>query len=158
MTDTTQTSRWRILDSVSLIAEQIGLASHCQELINTYTHDLLNTLPEEIEEITNNIIIQKKILDQAIATRRQVMSEIFEAHQWDHYQRCSLKHAIASYGFSTECLYANPNNSNWVSIQQTCYENMIWVLWLFVWVEEFTVCSRCLEDELLAKKDLQITK
>ena len=34
-----QTSRLRVLDAVELIANQIAIGSHCQELINEYMAD-----------------------------------------------------------------------------------------------------------------------
>lgn len=154
MTDTSQTSRGWLIDAVNLICEQIALASHCQELINTYTNEMGNEDDEvSIQALVSKIQLQEQILKTSLSIRREVMSRIYQTHPWDHNNWCSLKHAIGAYWYATECMYANPDDVIWQQFQQKCYGNMVGVLWLFCGLDELILCSRCLEDELAGKKE-----
>lgn len=141
-------SRWRLLDAIQLIAEQIALASHCQELINEYTIKFQET-PQEIELLTKRFE-QMEILTSILQSRRELMAKIYQTHTGDHNQRCSLKHAIGIYQFATECLYANQADPFRQDLQQKSYQNMIGILGLFCWIPGLITCARCLEDELAA--------
>lgn len=162
MTNKNFTSRWWIIDAINFIQEQIALASHCQELIHYYDNEIANLEPEshDIDPTSpNNPIlkrwVQQDILDSVNHQRRSMMKMIEESFQWNHLHRCQLKHAIASYQFATEVLYAQPNDGiaykKFEHIQKMAYENMIGVLSLFTNQEEFVTCWRCLDDMLSGK-------
>lgn len=136
------TSRWRLIDAVNLIAEEIAFASHCQELINN----------AQQEWDTKTIDHQRDLLQNSINNRRKIMWMIKEKYK-DHNKNlwCSLKHAIWAYQFATECLYADQDNEHRREIQQNCFDQMVKTLTLFCWIDEIVTCSRCLEDMLITK-------
>ena len=143
-----QTSRLRVLDAVELIANQIAIGSHCQELINEYITDYEL---EPSEELKQKIINQENILAQSISMRRMVMEnllEIFESS--DKNMRCTFKHAVASYMFATECVQAATSICR-SDVQQKAYLQMIQVLSMFLGVEP-QLCGRCLQDILSGKQ------
>lgn len=144
-----KTSRWRLMDAVNLICEEIAFASHCQELINAYHIDL----QWWDETVIEKMIQQKDLLMISVDNRRNTMKYIYDKFQWDHHSWCSLKHAIGAYQYTTECLYANPDDGFWLAMQQSNYQKMVWVLSIFCWVDEFITCSRCLEDKLFTIKE-----
>ena len=154
-----QTSRWRLLDSINLICEEIALASHCQELINTYRIDIESASDSEtIKSLSDKIEDQEYILEQSIKIRRDVMSNVYDTYKWDHNLRCEVKHSIWAYQYATECLYANQDDWKRKYIQQLCYEKMIWILSKFCGVDEFITCSRCLEEILQNGNSKKIIK
>lgn len=147
-----QTSRLRVLDCVELIANQIAIGSHCQELINEYISDYEL---EPTAELKQKIINQENIHAQAITLRRMAMEnllEIFESS--DKNLRCTFKHAVASYMFATECLQA-ATSICWSDIQQRAYLQMIQVLSMFLGVEP-QLCGRCLQDILSGKQSKNV--
>lgn len=162
MTSQAHTSRWRVIDAVNFIQEQIALASHCQELIHYYDNEIAN-LDAESHDMDpaspNNPILKRWVQEDLLASiniqRRSMMKMIEESFQWNHLHRCQLKHAIASYQFATEVLYAQSEGKIWYPtfefIQKKAYENMIGVLSLFTNQEEFVTCGRCLDDMLSSK-------
>jgi len=145
-----QTSRWRLLDAVNLMAENIALASHYQELLNVYRFDVDNAADElQILELNTKIENINTLLSSCIKIRRDIMSEIDRQFQWDKQIWCAFKHSVWSYQYATECLYANQESLFRKDMQQKCYEDMVSVLWLFCGLKELIACSRCLEDQLL---------
>lgn len=149
-----QTSRLRVLDAVELIANQIAIGSHCQELINEYMTDYEL---EPTEELKQKIINQQNIFAQALSLRRSIMENILQIFEWsDKNQRCLFKHAVASYMFATECKDAATSICR-EDIQQKAYYQMLQVLSMFLGVEP-QLCGRCLQDILFAKQSENVLK
>lgn len=143
-----QTSRLRVLDAVELIANQIAISSHCQELINEFMSDYDL---EPTEELKQKIIDQQSILSQSITMRRMVMENLLETFESsDKNLRCTFKHAVASYMFATECAHAMTAICR-EDIQQRAYLQMIQILSMFLGIEP-QLCGRCLQDILLGKQ------
>lgn len=134
-----QTSRHWIIDAIELIANDIALASHYQELINSRWDYQLSEKQSETVWL---------VLQSSIQRRRNLMSLIEkEFPKWDKKFWCALKHSIGIYIYATELLYANPLSLKFKEIQQNAYEDMIIVLSLFTW-KEINVCGRCLLDNI----------
>lgn len=92
------TSREAILDSIELISNQIALASHCQELINTYTIDYeKEKYQSEKDKIIKKIDQQFSILTKSIDMRRELTNQIKSEFDTEPKLWCSFKHGIASY-------------------------------------------------------------
>jgi tRNA(Glu) U13 pseudouridine synthase TruD len=145
-------NRLRVLDAVELIANQIAIGSHCQELINEYMSDYEL---EQTEELKQKITNQQSLLSQSITMRRMVMEnllEIFESS--DKELRCTFKHAVASYMFATECAQAATSICRG-DIQRRAYLQMVQVLSMFLGVE-VQVCGRCLQDILSGKQSKDV--
>ena len=150
-----QTSRLRVLDAVELIANQIAIGSHCQELINEYMadYDL-----EPTEDLRIKLLHQQNLLWQSISLRRMIMDNLLQSfEESDKNFRCSFKHAVASYMFATECAHISCQNIWWEVIQQRAYYQMIQVLSLFLGIEP-QLCWRCLQDILHDKLNKDVLK
>jgi tRNA(Glu) U13 pseudouridine synthase TruD len=146
------TSRLRVLDAVELIANQIAIGSHCQELINEYMSDYEL---EQTDELRQKIIDQQNLLSQSITMRRMVMENLLETFESsDKNLRCTFKHAVASYMFATECAQAATAICRG-DIQRRAYLQMIQVLSMFLGVE-VQVCGRCLQDILSGKQSKNV--
>ena len=146
------TSRLRVLDAVELIANQIAISSHCQELINEYMSDYEL---EQTDELKQKIIDQQNLLSQSVTMRRMVMENLLETFESsDKNLRCTFKHAVASYMFATECAHAATAICRG-DIQRRAYLQMIQVLSMFLGVE-VQVCGRCLQDILSGKQSKNV--
>lgn len=148
-----QTSRLRVLDAVELIANQIALSSHCQELINELMSDYEL---EPTEDLSIKIKNQQSILAQSIRLRRMVMENLLVSFESsDKELRCTFKHAVASYMYATECAHVSGQNIWREDIQQRAYIQMIQVLSMFLGVE-VQLCGRCLQDILSYKQSKDV--
>ena len=133
-----QSSRSRIVDAVEYIANNIAMASHLQELINS----------SDNEEVTSEMIaIARPRIQSLNKSRRELMWEIRDLYNGNMHLWCALKHAIAMYGYATELLYADTENVAFARIQQWASETMYETLSQFIG-EEVTTCGRCFNDEL----------
>lgn len=133
-----RTSRWWLLDMVNFIADNIAFVSHAQELINA------NSSTQDNLESNADLIT---IRDEATEMRRFAMQYIQKELDCDKHYWCLVKHAIWSYQYATECLYANINDPLLVLLQQKAYENMVATVSKRV-KSEMVTCSRCLEDNI----------
>lgn len=150
-----QTSRLRVLDAVELIANQIAISSHCQELINELMSDYEL---EPTEELSTKIKNQQSILAQSIGLRRMVMDNLLVSFESsDKELRCTFKHAVASYMYATECSHVSGQNIWRETIQQRAYLQMIQVLSMFLGIEP-QLCGRCLQDILSDKQPNDVFK
>ena len=150
-----QTSRLRVLDAVELIANQIAISSHCQELINELMSDYEL---EPTEELSTKIKNQQSILAQSIGLRRMVMDNLLVSFESsDKELRCTFKHAVASYMYATECAHVSGQNIWRETIQQRAYLQMIQVLSMFLGIEP-QLCGRCLQDILSDKQSNDVFK
>ena len=143
-----QTSRMYVLDLVEAIINQIQFASHCQELLHFYY--------TEYNKENNPVFIwlmdiQTDLLEKSIKLRRDMMEKL-KTDNTDKMMRCSLKHAMATYGFALEVHYANPEDLPYRHLAQQAYEQMIMVLSIFLWVPEIVTCGRCLCDQITEQK------
>ena len=150
--DKNHTSRWRLLDAVMFVMEQIALSSHIREHINVIRVDMESADKDTFDFLIKKLSDQEQLLQDSLEIRRKMMDEIHIAFKWDHEQRCSLKHAIGAYWYATEVLVAgNFDNGVMKYIQQKSYEQMVAILSLFVG-EELVKCSRCLLDSINDKQ------
>lgn len=141
-----QTSRLWILDAVELIANQIAIVSHCQEIINELMADYET---EPSEELQTKLINQQSIMHQANNLRRTVMDSLLNSSdESDKNQWCVFKHAVWSYMFAVECSHVSWQSIDRDNIQEKAYMQMLQVLSMFLWVEP-QLCWRCLADILI---------
>lgn len=144
-----KTSRHWLIDAIEMLGNDIAQVSHLQELLNINGLWDYNLSEEKEWDI-------RDIMHEYIDRRRVVMNEIRRqfADNWDEKLRCSLKHSIASYMYSTEMYYAEPQNEVLKKVQEWSYHNMIEILSLFLW-EEVVSCGRCLADNVTKNVQLQ---
>jgi hypothetical protein len=125
-----KTSRHYLIDLIEMIANDIALVSHYQELLNSMKE-------EDAEEYAR--IFQQSI--EAIDRRRDAMlylqNKFTKNPRKDYW--CIVKHSIASYQFATECLNAEPSPEI-ASLQQKSYDAMIQNLCVFLGIDEVVFC------------------
>lgn len=137
-----------ILDTIELIANQIALSSHMQELVNVAVIDIETA---EDDGIAKMHWAQKKlyetVLQGSVDLRRKIMQKLESEVAKNPKLWCAVKHVIASYQYATEIAYAHPEDIDYKKIQQEAYEQMIQVL--STWTgEEMVTCGRCWLDAL----------
>lgn len=142
-----------ILDTIELIANQIALCSHFQELINVLRVDIKS----EEDEVKGKEMFEKMnklvgLLNESVTMRRSLMTQLESEVAVDHTMWCAVKHAIASYQYATEILYAHPKEVIYQVNQQRAYEQMIQVLSLWTG-QEMVTCGRCWLDALNETND-----
>lgn len=71
-----QTSRHYIFDAIEFCVNQIQLASHLQELIDYDYSDLQIEDDDKRPPIEQRMFVNKMLLDDAIAMRRDMMTKI----------------------------------------------------------------------------------
>lgn len=145
----------RVMDCVELIANQIAISSHFQELINEEqsNYDLEPTveLLQKIEEF-------KRLNNSAITLRRKAMEDLLLSFEdSDKNLRCLVKHSIGAWEYALECSQANPSSLWWEQIQQDAYYQMLQIISMFLWVEP-QLCGRCLQDILSDKQPNDVFK
>ena len=141
----TQTSRNIILDQVEFITNQIALVSHLIELYVDKSVLATETGNEKVKLEADEILVE---LISATKLRRDMMTELAKAYpNNNHYWWCSLKHCIASYGFMTEILLAEPDNQAYQSMIVQANKQMISIISRYLDIE-LTTCARCLSDML----------
>jgi len=144
-----QTSRLRILDAVELIANQIAIVSHCQEIINELMADYET---EPSEKLQQQLMDQQSIMHQANTIRRMAMDSLLNSSdETDKNQWCVFKHAVWSYMFAMECSHVLWQSIDRANIQERAYMQMLQVLSMFLGVEP-QLCWRCLADILTNNK------
>lgn len=129
-----KTSRNATLDTIELIANLIASVSHLQELISS----------------TDDIDEQKRYEDmllELIDIRRAIMSNLPMENK---NLRCSLKHAIAQWGYALEIYYAE-RTILWKEISEALSKYMYKILSEFMGTE-IVDCWRCLND-LITKEN-----
>ena len=136
----TKTSRHRLIDTVEYIANNIALASHFQEILNS-----------EMDESFDKSWIEEQ-RNKSIEDRRNAMQKIKDEFIWDPHLWCILKHSIAMYGYATEMLYANKRDTTFIALQQNANDNLFIVLSKFIG-EEVTTCGRCFNDMILNQNE-----
>lgn len=134
------TSREYILDLVEYISNQIAITSHLQELLNDKYSEEDSEWIHDLQELINN----------SINDRRKAMKKMLELFDWDKQYRCLVKHAIASWGYATEVMYAD-KDADYVILQHNSYEQMMKILSKFLKAPAMVTCWRCLQDILLEK-------
>ncbi len=148
LTDNPKNARPDILDTIELIANQIAICSHFQELINVgrvdIEHEEEAAKATEMYEKTQKIEI---LLFHAVELRRKLMSQLEQEVAVDHKMWCAVKHAIASYQYATEVMYAHNGKVKYEKNQQEAYEQMIQVLSLWTG-QEMVTCGRCWLDNM----------
>jgi len=152
---TKKTSRDYILDAFEMMQNLVALCSHAQEIINVGNVDYENEIDEWNKEeagvIMASIDVWRDILEDALQQRREIQKKLFEEGDGDHKSWCAFKHALANHGYAVEVWYANMDNEDgnfWYIQMQRAYETMIQVASIFLWVDEITICGRCLVDKL----------
>jgi len=136
------------MDCVELIANQIAISSHFQELINEETS---NYSLEPSDALITKIGELQRLNDAAISLRRKTMEDLLLSfEESDKNMRCLAKHAIGAREFALECAQANPTSLGRRDIQQDAYYQMLQIISMFLWIEP-QVCGRCLQDILLTK-------
>jgi hypothetical protein len=121
------------MDAIELIANQIAIVSHCQEIINDLRLDYstetdITNKENLIKEISN----QELIKNQANSMRRNIMENIKREFENSNDKLwCTTKHAIASYMFAVEVASAN-NSIERDEFQAQAYVQLIQVLSLFL--------------------------
>lgn len=144
------TSRHWILDWLEMIANQIALSSHSQELLYNYYVDIKSTdSSDQYESIAKKIEKETKLLEESIEIRRNMMQNILDNFDWyDHDQWCKWKHALYVWCTATEVYYADINNSSKWLIAQHSYEQMITITSQILGLETLERCGRCMADKL----------
>lgn len=117
------TSRHYLIDLIELIANDIALLSHYQELMNSYDD-------ENLDEYNRLFEKSQKVLERRRHSMR-ILENVIEKQPNNKY-RCIVKHSIASYQFASECMYADMTNIELKKIQQSAYEDMIENLCLYL--------------------------
>ncbi len=143
-------SRWRVLDAIELMVNQIAIVSHCQEVINELTIEYNSVSdPEDVTQVLRDIVTYEEVLTNALESRRDIQKMLMDEFSGNKKAWCLFKHAVAAYWYATEVKDATPDA---VRIQQKAYEDMIRIAGIFFWVEVETDCARCLFDQLLISK------
>lgn len=136
------------MDCIELIANQIAISSHFQELINESRSDYLL---EPTDELTTKIGELQRLNDKAIQIRRVAMENLLESFKdSDKKMRCLAKHSIGAWEYALECSQANPESIAMGELQLDAYYQMLQIISMFLWIEP-QVCGRCLQDILLTK-------
>lgn len=143
-----QSSRLRVMDCVELIANQIAISSHLQELIN---ENKSTYLLEPTDELLTKVGELERLNNAAIAIRRSAMETLLISFEdSDKNMRCLAKHAIAAWEYALECSQANPTSVAMEQLQLDAYYQMLQTISMFLGVEP-QVCGRCLQDMLTEK-------
>jgi len=131
------------MDALELIANQIALASHLQELISNWLSEL-ETASSELKELKIKDIAENQVLlENAIKIRRMTMDKLLDDKS-NKDMWCAAKHALWSWMYALEVYYAN---KEMFEIAKLATEQMFQVVSKFLW-EEMTTCWRCLFDKL----------
>lgn len=153
-----KSARPDILDTIELIANQIALCSHFQELINVGRVDIKSEDDADVaKEMFAKVMQYTELLENAVELRRALMKKLEEEVAIDNKMWCSVKHAISSYQYATEIYYAHPEDNIYLRFQQNAYEQMIQVLSLWTG-QEMVTCGRCWLDALSEQDALSETK
>jgi hypothetical protein len=120
----------RVMDCVELIANQIAISSHFQELIN---EEKSNYLLTPSDELITKIGGLERLNSAAIAIRRSAMEVLLLSFEdSDKNMRCLAKHSIGAREYALECSQANPTSIAMEQLQQDAYYQMLQIISMFL--------------------------